>query len=134
MITHDPNRVENPTRADSTSIDIGPRAAIDLFYWTDAAGKLNAVIDPRHGFEVPMHTKRTSFSVGAIMEMMLRAISKNQEAHAAGGRKLQEALVPVLLTFGPTFSSADAIQDRLDQLADLVMLPDPEFKSAQATA
>lgn len=49
-------------------------------------------------------------------------------------KKLEEALVPVLMTFGPTFSSADAIQGRLDQLADLVMLPDPEFKPAKLTA
>lgn len=82
MITHDPDRVENPTRADSTSINIGPRAQIDLFYWTDAAGKMHAVIDPRPGFEMPEHAKRTAFSVGAIMEMMLHQVSLNQGAIA----------------------------------------------------
>ena len=41
-----------------------------------------------------------------------------------GPAPLQDALADVLMAWGPTFSSADAIQDRLDKLVDLVRMPD----------
>lgn len=99
-------------------------------------------LNPVQGFEqalgrlqdaIDKHKPATTEFASAL-DSYLNAAHKLQAARAAVCRKLQEALVPVLMTFGPTFSSADAIQDRLDQLADLVRLPDPEFKPAKLTA